>query len=286
MLAVAYSPDGRLVATGSLDGTARIWAASTGKAVHVLRAHRGGVFATRFSADGRRLATLGADRAARVWDIRTGRLLHSIANAHNRTGAKVVWGEGVAFVGADRMAVAPWARGIGPLSPIVAKVFDLSSGRQVGVVKDPAGATETVDIDVSPDGMLLVAGDAEDRLQLYGLPDGKQLDVVEGDLGILDVEFSRDGKFVATGAVDGVAKVWELGHRRLREVLTLRGHADAVGSVSLNRDGTRLVSWGETSGEARVWDVSPAGRGEVLTLPGPQTAQEVGWPDVAFTPDG
>jgi WD40 repeat protein len=252
--------------------------------VHVLRAHRGGVFATRFSADGRRLATLGADRAVRVWDVRTGRLLHSITDAHNRASAHSVWGEGVAFVGADRIAVSPWARG-SALSPIVAKVFDLSSGRQVGVVEDPAGPTEAVDIDVSPDGTLLVAGHAEGPLQLYRLPDGKQLDVVEGDGAALDVEFSRDGKFVATGAVDGVARVWDVGHRTLREVLTLRGHANPVGSVSFNRDGTQLATSGQTSGEARVWDVSPAGRGEVLTLPGPQSDPEW-WPDVAFTPDG
>jgi WD40 repeat protein len=285
VLSVAYSPEGRLVATGSLDGTARLWDASTGKTVHVLRAHRGGVFATRFSADGRRLATLGADRAVRVWDVPTGRLLHSIANVHNRTAAAVVWGEGVAFVGADRIAIAPWARGIGPPSPIVAKVFDLSSGRQVGVVNDPSGPTQTVDIDVSPDGKLLVAGHAEDRLQLYRLPDGKPLDTVRQDSAILDLEFSRNGKLLATGSVDGLAKVWQVDDGRLSELLKLRGHANPVGSVSFNRDATRLVTWGQVSGEARVWDVSPVGRAEVFTLPGPQSGPE--WhADVAFTPDG
>jgi WD40 repeat protein/DNA-binding SARP family transcriptional activator len=285
VLAVGYSPDGRFIASGSADGTLRLWNASSRRIVHVLRAHRGAVFATRFSADGKRLATLGGDRAVRVWDLHSGRQLQSFPNVHDRTSAPVVWGEGVAFVGNDRIAVAPWSREGQALSPVVAKVFDLSSGKQVNVVNDPAGPTQTVDIDVSPDGKLLVASHAEGVLALYRLADGRQLDVEQNQGAVLDLEFSRDGKFLATGGVDGFAKIWNVAGGRLREALRLRGHNNPVGSVSFSRDGTRLASWGEVSGEARVWDVSPAGRGEVLTLPGPQSGPE--WhSDIAFTPDG
>jgi WD40 repeat protein/DNA-binding SARP family transcriptional activator len=285
VLAVGYSPDGRLIAAGSADGTLRLWGASSRKLLHVIQAHRGAVFATRFSADGKRLATLGGDRAVRVWDVRSGRLLQSLANVHGRTRPSVVWGEGVAFVGDHRIAVAPWSREGGVPSRVVAKVFDLASGKQVSVVNDPAGDTQTVDIDVRPDGKLLVASHAEGALQLYRLSDGRQLDVEQNRGAVLDLEFSRDGKSVATGGVDGFAKIWSVADGRLRELLTLRGHDNPVGSVSFNRDGTRLASWGQVSGEARVWDVSPAGRGEVLTLPGPQSAPE--WlADIAFTPDG
>jgi WD40 repeat protein/DNA-binding SARP family transcriptional activator len=284
ILAAEYSPNGRLVATGGADGTARLWNAVTGDPVHVLRAHRGGVFASRFSADGTRLATLGADRAVRVWDVRSGRELQAFAGVHDRTKASVAWGEGVAFVGRDRIAVSPWARGAAP-SPVVAKVFDLSSGEQVAVVTDPGGTARVVDLDVSSDGTLLVAGHADSgQLQLYGLPSGKQLDVVRAHgATVLDVEFSRDGRRVATGGVDGLAKTWEVARGKLREALTLRGHTNPVGSVSFDRTGTRLATLGQASDEARVWDVSPAGRGEVLTLPGPQTSWHA---DITFTPDG
>ncbi|MCI0636555.1 MAG: WD40 repeat domain-containing protein, partial [Actinobacteria bacterium] len=195
------------------------------------------------------------------------------------------WGEGVAFVGSDRIAVAPWARGSAP-SPVVANVFDVSSGDQVKVVKDPRGDTKIFDLDVSPDGTLLVAGRAEGtELQLYGLPSGEQLDVVRAahGVGILDVEFSGDGRLVATGGVDATAKVWEGVERgRLHTALTLRTGA-AAGSVSLDRTGSRFFTWGTPFRETKSWDVSPAGRGEVLTLPGPDTDEH---PDIAFTPDG
>jgi WD40 repeat protein/DNA-binding SARP family transcriptional activator len=286
VLAVGYGPDGRLIATGDADGVLRVWTAANGDLVRVLHAHRGGVFATRFSADGTRLATLGADRAVRVWDVRTGRVLRTFARVHKRTDPDVVWGEGVAFVGRDHVAVSPWQRGIAP-SPVVAKVFDVSSGEQVAVVKDPRDTARVVDLDVSPDGTMLVAGQAESgQLQLYGLPSGRQLDLVHAHgATVLDVEFSPDGRHVATGGVDGVAKTWDVARGKLREVLTLRGHRRPVGSVSFDRTGTRIATMGSASGrgEVRFWDVSPAGRGEVLTLPGPETDEHA---DIAFTPDG
>lgn len=287
VLAVGYSPKGDVVATGAVDGTARLWSAKTGELLHTLRAHRGAVLTTKFDAAGRRLATLGTDRAVRVWDVESGRKLQAFLGVHRRTEPESAWGEGVAFVGHDRIAISPWALG-SPLSPVVARIFDLSSGAKVGTVERTGGNTGAREIAVSPDGTLLVANHGQNNpveLDLYRLPSGKLLDVVEAHVGgVLDIEFSRDGSVLATSGVDGVARVWQIRNGKLRELLALRGNPNPVMSVSFSGDATRLVTVGQISQEARVWDVSAAGRGEVLTLPGPESGPVL--PAIAFTPDG
>ena len=169
VLAVGYGPD-EARRDRRRRRHRRLWNATTGDPVRVFHAHRGGVFATRFSADGTRLATLGADRAVRVWDVRTGRRAPDVRGVHDRTdrtssGAKG-WRSSAATASRSR-------RGSGE-SP-------LPSWRGVRrLVRSPdrrgrgsGGTARVVDLDVSPDGTMLVAGQAESgQLQLYELPSG------------------------------------------------------------------------------------------------------------------
>ena len=65
---VAFSPDGRLLATTSADKTARVWDPATGEHLRTLAGHEGGVWGVAFSPDGRLLATTSDDRTTRLWE--------------------------------------------------------------------------------------------------------------------------------------------------------------------------------------------------------------------------
>jgi WD40 repeat protein len=75
---VAFHPSGELLASGSWDGSVRVWNVHTGQTVHILNAHSSGLEMVTFSPDGALLASSACDNTVCLWDTQSGRLLHKL----------------------------------------------------------------------------------------------------------------------------------------------------------------------------------------------------------------
>lgn len=255
ILGVAFSPDKRTVATVSVDETACLWEAETGKLLHTLKGHKGSVGKAVFRADGKRLLTLalgqyhsfrnggagsgGAqdDFAGRVWDTQTGELVSSLKwpsadrNAF-QTGA---------FIGHEDA----YALLVGIVRPPA--VWSIAKGEPVpnlNVDSEPGHWASAVHLGPIPMAALYVG---PDRTAQIGA--GSTKVVFRGhDDDVLDAAFSGDGKRIITASKDGTARIWQAP----RSVLSSAAGPDQweVSGGALSPDGRRLFvsQFGELEG--------------------------------------
>ncbi len=277
LTSVAVSPDGKRVATGSVDKTVIIWDAATGKELHTLRGHGAEVEAVAFSPDGKRLVTGSADTTARVWDVETGKPLRAFRGHLHWTNSDGAFHFGaVAFSHDGKRVLSAATDG-------VARLWDPETGRELHAINGLAG--QPMSVAISPDGKRFLVGSGKTRARIYDAnydPNGGPTGHVEfdGDTGyVLAVAFAPNGRLALTGNADKGVKLWNANSGR--EVRSFAGMPGRVNSVAFSPDGKHVLAGGD-GGAVRMWETA-TGK-EVLTFKGHPARAPVR--SVAFSADG
>ncbi|MFE8005092.1 AAA family ATPase [Streptomyces sp. NPDC057418] len=288
---IAWSPDGRRLATASRDGSARVLDARSGQSLHVLPSDGAMVESVAWSPDSAYVATAGRERVVRIWDAVSGEPVRLLTGATDIV-RQVAWspdGRHVAATSKD-CVVRVWEAGTGSLAQ------ELEGHRN-----DVWGVTW------SPDGTRIASASHDQTARVWVLATGTADVVLEGHTDFVEgIAWSPDGRSIATGSGDHTARIWDARTGALRLLLrghtdyvwnlawspdsralasassdhtvrlvsaqdakvlaVLRGHTDTVWGVTWSPSGTQLAT-SSTDGSAIVWDLRPRGA-EVVAADG------------------
>jgi WD40 repeat protein len=261
---VAFSPDGRRIASASLDGTVKVWDVATGQETRTLTGHTRVVGSVAFSPVGRRLASAGEDGTVRLWDTDTWREV-SVLPGHTAFIPSVAFSPD-----GRRLASAGWG-------DRTVRVWDTETGLETRTL---TGHTDRViRVAYSPDGRRIASASSDRTVRVRDAETGQEIRTLTGHTeAVLGVAFSPDGRRLASAGADGTVRLWDADTGR--GILVLRGHTEGVAGVAFSPDGRRLASAGWTDRAVRVWDTETGQ--EIRTLTG-HTGSVT---SVAFSPDG
>jgi WD40 repeat protein/serine/threonine protein kinase len=281
---VAFSPDGKRLASASEDKTVLVWDAQTGKELLAFKGHTRAVSSVAYSPDGKRLASADdpgphGPGQVKVWDAQTGQELLAL-KGHIQGVTSVAFSPD-----GKRLASASWDGTV--------KVWDAQTG-QTPLTFQGSAASAVAGVAISPDGKRLAWGGSSrpdsgpGALEVWDAQTGRKIFALEGHTAkVTAVAYSPDGTRLASASEDKTVRVWDA--QTGKALVAFKGHKGTVSSVAYSPDGKRLVSgshiWDDTkkpyvAGEVKVWDAQSGE--ELLSLKGLTS----GVNSVAFSADG
>ncbi|MGE0760162.1 MAG: hypothetical protein AB7O38_24330, partial [Pirellulaceae bacterium] len=236
VVSVDYSPDGKLLVTGSWDNSARIWDVASGKDIQQLvGAHTGTVNCATFSPEGKFVLTTSDDKTARLWDRSTGQVVRDFVGHAGpvRFGLFSARGDRILTTSDDKTA----------------RLWDAASGRELQEFKSHEWGVLCAAF--SADGTRIITGSADSSARIWDTATGQVLLTLSGHTAsVTSVAFAPDGQRVLTASDDFTAKLWD--SQTGKEILSLKGHSQELTSVAFSHDGQYALT-GSQDGTAILW---------------------------------
>jgi WD40 repeat protein/serine/threonine protein kinase len=240
-MAVAFHPDGKRLITGGTGRTLTLWDTVSGQVLRTLQGHAERVLQVVFNADGTRIASSSHDGTFRTWETETGRLAQTVR----------VFDESEQT--APRVAFSPDGRRLVTTSkPAGIKVWDVASGTALHGFS--SGDRLTPVVALSPDGRSLASSSDTSLIKVWDLAAGKVVQIFKGPRSSgSSLIFSPDGRTLASASLDQMVTLWDTATGQA--LRTFRGHTAGIQGIVFSPDGKLLAS-ASSDKSVKLWDVT------------------------------
>ncbi len=235
---IAFSPDGCTLASGSYDGSIKLWEVASG-ALLWTGWHTDSIYSVAFAPDGSLLASGGNDATVRLWDRQSGTQLQTLS--HPDPVFEVTWSPDGRLLASGGLA--------GQI-----RVWEIEKTQLVTCIQTLAGHTNwVVRLAFAPDGSILASGSHDGTVKLWDVASGRLLQTLAGHTDrVLSMAWSPDGRTLASGSRDQTIWLWDVEQGSTRAAL--QGHTAEVYNLAFTPDSRSLFS-GSDDGTLRLWDV-------------------------------
>lgn len=235
---VAFSPNGKFVASGSKDNTVKLWDVESGKPIWTFQGHKDEVWSINFSPDGNYIASGSADKTIKIWKIKEKKEIATFYG-HNSGVSSIAYSTDGKYIvsGSGNGVIILW---------------EAKNGKQSWRV---TGHTDSVtSVSFSHDGRFIVSGSVDKSIKLWDSNSGRLLKTFLGHKNyITSVGFTIDDRFIVSGSYDKTVKLWDFFSGK--DIWTFEGHTDVVTSISVAKDGRHLLS-GSRDKTLKLWDLT------------------------------